>query len=145
MNLYLCNAALPVSLKLNSEEYLMRKKTIGFLFGLILLTGFATNARAGDKSIADIESNPTKYLNKTVSVAGVVRDADGVDIPLVGIRGGCYKIDDGTGSLWVCTDKGVPTKGAQVKVKGKIQNGAVVKGKNYGLVLIEDKRKYRGK
>lgn len=120
-------------------------KTIVFLIGLILAAGFVVNARAGDKSIADIEANPSKYQNKTVTINGIVRDADGLNIPIVGIRGGCYKVDDGTGSIWVCTDRDVPTKGAEVKVKGWIQNGATIKGRNYGLVIMEKKRKFRGR
>lgn len=121
----------------------MRKKIIVFLVGLILTGGLATTALAGDKSIADLESNPSKYQNKTVKIKGVVRDADGVNIPILGVSGGCYKIDDGTGSIWVCTDRGVPTKGAEIKVKGVLQTGAVIKGRNYGLMIVEKDRKFR--
>ena len=123
----------------------MKKKIFVLLIGLIFSIGLAGPARAGDKSIADIESNPQKYENKTIKVIGVVRDSDGVNIPILGIRGGCYKIDDGTGSLWVCTDKGVPTKGAELRVKGVLQSGATVNGRNYGLVLVEKERKFRKK
>ena len=122
----------------------MKKKVIVLVLGLILSTGLVTEARAG-KSIADLESNPTKYQNKTVKIIGIVRDADGVNIPLLGISGGCYKIDDGTGSIWVCSEKGVPTKGSEISVKGKLQNGAVINGRNYGLVIIEKERKFRKK
>ena len=113
--------------------------------GLILAAGLAVSASAKDKSIADIESNLSKYQNKTVKVVGIVRDADGVNIPILGISGGCYKIDDGTGSIWVCSERGVPTKGTEVRVKGKLQSGAVIKGRNYGLVIIEKDRKFRKK
>src|SRR4051812_5977707 len=122
----------------------MKKKTILLLIGIILSVGFGVDARSSRKSIADIEANPGKYQNKTVSITGIVRDADGVNIPIMGIRGGCYKIDDGTGSIWVCTEKGVPTKGAELTVKGKLQNGATIQGKNYGLVIMEKDRKFRG-
>ena len=119
----------------------MKKKAILLLMGLILSTGLAVEA-GSEKSIADIESNPSKYENKTVKIKGVVRDSDGVNIPIFGIRGGCYKIDDGTGSIWVCTEKGVPSKGAEISVKGKLQSGATIKGKNYGLMIIEKDRKF---
>ena len=132
-----------MSLRLNSEENLMKTRIIVFLIGLILSAGLVTVVSAGRKSIADIEANPSKYQNKTVTIVGVVRDADGVNIPIIGIRGGCYKVDDGTGSIWVCSDEGVPTKGAEVKVKGKVQTGATIKGKNYGLVIIEKDRKFQ--
>jgi hypothetical protein len=37
----------------------------------------------------------------------------------------------------------VPSKGAQLGVKGKIQSGFNYNGQNYGLVLIEDERKFK--
>jgi len=121
----------------------MKTRIIVFLIGLMVSAALVTVVSAGRKSIADIEANPSKYQNKTVTIVGVVRDADGVNIPIIGIRGGCYKVDDGTGSIWVCSDEGVPTKGAEVKVKGKVQTGATIKGKNYGLVIIEKDRKFQ--
>ena len=36
---------------------------------------------------------------------------------------GAYQVDDGTGKLWVVSDKGVPRKGARVGVRGKIRDG----------------------
>jgi hypothetical protein len=119
----------------------MKKKTIVFLVGLILSVGLLT-AASSRKSIADLERNPSKYQNKTVKIQGVVRDADGVNIPILGVRGGCYKLDDGTGSIWICSDRGVPTKGAELKVKGVLQNAAIINGKNYGLVIMEKDRDF---
>jgi hypothetical protein len=130
--------------KLNSEEMKMKKKAIVLITGLILLSGLVVFG-ASRKSIADIEANPSKYQNKTVKITGIVRDADGLNIPILGVRGGCYKLDDGTGSIWVCTDESVPTKGSEISVKGKLQNGATINGKNYGLVIMEKDRKFRGK
>jgi hypothetical protein len=123
----------------------MKRKSIVFLIGVLLSLSVVAGVSAKRRSIADIEANPSKYQNKTVTIVGIVRDADGINIPIIGISGGCYKIDDGTGSIWVCTEDGVPTKGAEVKVKGKLQTGAVYKGKNYGLVIIEKDRDYRKK
>jgi len=123
----------------------MKRNAIVVLIGLILSATLATVVGAKIRSIADLESNPTKYQNKTVTVTGIVRDSDGLNIPILGIRGGCYKLDDGTGSIWVCTDEGVPTKGAEVKVKGVLQSGATIKGKNYGLVIVEKSRKFSKK
>jgi len=123
----------------------MKMKTFVFLIGLIVSLSVVAGVSAKRRSIADLEANPSKYQNKTVTITGIVRDSDGLNIPLIGISGGCYKIDDGTGSIWVCTEDGVPTKGAELKVKGKLQTGAVYKGKNYGLVIIEKDRDYRKK
>jgi hypothetical protein len=119
----------------------MKKKIIVLLTGVMLFGSLAVFA-AKTRSIADLESNPGKYENKTVKVKGVVRDSSGVNIPILGVSGGCYKLDDGTGSIWICSEDGVPTKGAEITVKGKLQTGAVIRGKNYGLVIIEKDRKF---
>lgn len=121
----------------------MKKLIFVFLCGFLMSLGTATGVLAGDKSIADLESNPGKYENKTVKIKGIVRDSNGMNIPFIGIRGGCYKLDDGTGSIWICSEEGVPTRGAELKVKGTLQSGAVYRGKNYGLVIIEKSRKFR--
>ncbi len=123
----------------------MKKKTIVFWIGLLLTVGLLSAACPERKSIADIESNPSKYQNKDVVVAGVVRDAYGINVPLTNIRGGIYKVDDGTGSIWVYTEKSVPSKGTEVGVKGKLQNGLNYNGKNYGLGIYEEDRRFRGK
>lgn len=117
------------------------KKAI--LLSLVVLVGIFAAACPERVSIADIEANPSKYQNKEVAVAGVVQDSYGLNIPLTPVRGGAYKISDGTGSIWIVTENSVPAKGAQIGVKGKIQNGLNWKGKNYGLGLIEEDRKFR--
>jgi hypothetical protein len=96
------------------------------------------------KSIADIEANPGRYQDKEVAIAGVVRDSYGISIPGTRMGGGAYKIDDGTGSMWVIVaDGAVPQKGAQIGVKGTIGTGVNWKGKNYGLGMYEKDRRYR--
>lgn len=94
-------------------------------------------------SIADIEANPSRYQNKDVAIAGTVRDSYGISIPGTPIRGGAYKIDDGTGSIWVFTEDSVPSKGTQLGVKGRIGTGANWKGRNYGLGMYEKDRRFK--
>ncbi|MEO6654808.1 MAG: hypothetical protein ABIO36_01880 [Pyrinomonadaceae bacterium] len=95
------------------------------------------------KSIADIEANPGKYQDKEVAIAGRVVDSYGISIPGTRYGGGAYKIDDGTGSIWVLvTDGSVPSRGAEVGVKGKISSGVNWKGRNYGLGMYEKDRRY---
>ena len=113
------------------------------ILGLVVLTGMFVAACPERTSIADIESNPSRYQNKEVAIAGTVRDSYGINIPGTPLRGGAYKIDDGTGSIWILTEEGVPTKGAQVGVKGIIGNGINWHGRNYGLGLYEKDRRFR--
>jgi hypothetical protein len=95
-------------------------------------------------SIADIEANPGKYQNKEVAIAGTVRDSYGLSIPGTNIGGGAYKVDDGTGSIWVIVSEGtVPAKGTEMGVSGRVGTGINWKGRNYGLGMYEKDRKYK--
>lgn len=122
----------------------MKTQTKVILLSLIVLVGIFAAACPNRVSIADIEANPARYQDKEVAIAGVAETSYGVSIPIIrNAQGGIYKISDGTGSIWVITQRGVPTKGAQLGVKGKIQNGVSYNGKNYGLVLVEEDRRFR--
>ncbi len=116
-------------------------KTITILSLLLIVMAAAGCPKR--TSIADIESNPGRFQDKKVAIAGTVSNSYGVSIPFTRDAGGIYKIDDGTGSIWVITNRSVPGKNAQLGVTGKVQNGFVFNGKNYGLAIVEDKRKFK--
>ena len=95
------------------------------------------------KSIADLEADPGRYQDKDVVVAGTVKDSYGISIPGTRIGGGAYKIDDGSGSIWVIVAEGsVPSRGSQVGVKGRFSSGINWKGRNYGMGIFEKERRY---
>jgi len=94
-----------------------------FLSGLVVMIGLLGAGCPDRTRIRDIEANPSKYESKEVVIAGTVRDSWGVNIPGTEIHGGAYKIDDGTGSIWILTDDAVPTKGTQIGVKGIVGSG----------------------
>jgi hypothetical protein len=119
----------------------MKSITRLFLSGLVVMIGLLAVGCPDRTSIRDIEANPSRYQNKEVVVAGTVRDSYGVNIPGTKVRGGAYKIDDGTGSIWIVTEDAVPTKGTQIGVKGIIGSGVNWHGKNYGLGLYEKDRR----
>jgi hypothetical protein len=121
----------------------MKRQTKLTLSLLVIFTIAFTAACPKRVSIAEIEANPSRFQNKDVAVAGVVRDSYGLNIPGTPIRGGAYKIDDGTGSLWIFTDDIVPGRGAEVGVKGRVGSGVSWKGRSYGLGLYEKDRKFR--
>lgn len=121
----------------------MKKITKAILVGLVLAMGLLTMACPKRESIASIEANPSKFYNKEIGIAGTVRDGYGLNIPLTRISGGVYKVDDGTGSIWVVTQNSIPSKGTKIGVKGRIQNGVNYNGKNYGLGMIEEDRRTR--
>ena len=121
----------------------MKVSTLLLLIAVAGLTLFATGCPQ-QKSIAEINRNPARYQDKEVVVVGRVTDSYGVGIPGTNIGGGAYKIDDGTGSMWVLvTDGNVPSRGAEVGVKGRVGSGINWKGRNYGLGIYEEQRKYK--
>ncbi len=121
----------------------MKVSTLLLLIAVAGITLFATGCPQ-QKSIAEINRNPARYQDKEVIVVGRVTDSYGVGIPGTNIGGGAYKIDDGTGSMWVLvTDGNVPSRGAEIGVKGRVGSGVNWKGRNYGLGIYEEQRKYK--
>ena len=121
----------------------MKKLAKGLLISVVAIAAIFTAACPQQRSIAEIERNPGRYADKEVAIIGVVKDSYGLSVPGTPIRGGVYKIDDGTGSVWVVTEDTVPGKGAEIGIKGRVGNGVSWKGKNYGLGLYETGRKYK--
>lgn len=107
---------------------------------LVLLATFAACALRSPH-IGEIRSNPARYYNKTVAVEGVVTSSWG--IPLLPYR--LYKIEDGSGELTVVSNGGqVPTKGARVRVKGRVNEVATFGGNAIGLHLQQQSLKIKG-
>ena len=121
----------------------MKFSTLLLVIAVAGITLFATGCPE-QRSIADINRNPARYQDKEVVVVGRVTDSYGVGIPGTNIGGGAYKIDDGTGSMWVLvTDGNVPNRGAEIGVKGRVGSGVNWEGRNYGLGIYEEQRKYK--
>jgi hypothetical protein len=90
--------------------------------------------------IADLRHNPARYHNRTVHVEGVVTSSWGV--PLVPFR--LYKIEDGTGEVTVLSQgMRTPTRGARVRVTGRVSDVAVLGGRPLGLHLREERLNIR--
>ncbi|HEY0876328.1 MAG TPA: hypothetical protein VGD94_22840 [Vicinamibacterales bacterium] len=82
--------------------------------------------------VADLKYNPGRYYDKTVAIDGTVTSAWGV--PLMPFM--LYKVDDGTGEVTVLAQDGrPPTRGARVRVKGKVSELATFGGQSIGLHL----------
>lgn len=108
---------------------------------LVVVTAAFFAAACEKVTVSKLINDPSKYVNKEVGVIGTVSDSYGVSI--LGRGAGIYKVNDGTGNIWVVTQQGVPTEGARVGVKGRVQNGIVYNGRNYGLGMIESDRRIR--
>ena len=111
------------------------------ILALALAAGvFAAGCAARAANIAEVKFNPGRYVDRTVSVEGVVTESWG--IPMVPYK--LYKIDDGTGEITVvANDDRVPTTGARVRVKGEVQNVATFGGRALGLHLRQKDLDFR--
>jgi hypothetical protein len=93
-----------------------------------MLSGCALAVRS--PSVAELKYNPGRYHDRTVAINGVVTSSWG--LPLVPVK--LYKVDDGTGELTVIANNGrAPTKGARVRVKGRVSEVAAFGGQAVGL------------
>lgn len=116
----------------------MKFKTKAFLLSAVLAIGFLMTGCPERTNIGKIESNPSRYVGKESAVAGRVTNSFGL-----AVLGGVYKVDDGTGSIWVLTSRSVPSKNSSVGVKGRVQDGLSFGGRSYGLGMVEDERRIR--
>jgi len=101
---------------------------VGPLALVTLLSGCALALH--HPSIAELKYNPGRYQNRTVAIDGVVTSSWGV--PLMPFK--LYKVDDGTGEVTVLAQGGrIPTRGARVRVKGRVSDVATFGGQAIGL------------
>ena len=97
-----------------------------------------------ETTVARMLAEPERWRNKDVGLVGNV-------VQSVSVLGrGAYKLDDGTGTIWVVSTKGVPREGARVGVRGEVKDvvdlGTIVplpKEVGSGLVLLESEHRAR--
>ena len=106
------------------------------LVGLALAMGLvASGCAARAANIGEVKVNPGRYLDRSVSITGVVTES--WSIPLVPYK--LYKVDDGTGEITVLSnDERTPSKGARVRVRGKLSEVATLGGRSLGLHLKQE-------
>ena len=94
------------------------------------LAAFAAVALASacaPKTVNHVLADPARYAHQEISLSGLVVES-------VSVAGkGFYRLEDPTGRLWVFSARGVPRKGATVKVKGKVHDGFDISA--FGSVL----------
>lgn len=111
------------------------------LVALVFAIGVAASACAARAAnVADVKFNPGRYVDRTVSIEGVVTSS--WDIPMVPYK--VYTIDDGTGEIRVVSkDDRVPSKGARVRVRGEVKDIATLGGRSLGLHLEQKDLDFR--
>jgi hypothetical protein len=116
-----------------------RVATLAAVMGIALLL-----VACEQQTINQIKAEPDRYAKHEVAIVGKVVRSYSI------LGWGAYEVEDGTGKLWVVSEKGVPRTGARIVVKGKIKDGfnlgSVVKlpeAISSGMVLIESEHHAR--
>ena len=111
------------------------------LFVAVVFAGMAAACASG-ASVGQLKTNPGRYVDRNVTVNGTVTSSWG--IPLVPLK--MFQVDDGTGEILVVSDDNrIPSKGARVRVTGKVSEFAVLGGRSIGLHLRERDLDYVGR
>ena len=116
-------------------------RTKNFVLGLMVAAAAMSGACAsmGSRSISEVQANPGKFHDKTVTVEGVVTTSFG--IPLVPFK--IFRVSDGSSEMLVISDDNrIPGKNARVRVRGEVQEFALLGGRSFGLHLREKSIKY---
>lgn len=120
----------------------MLGRTKNLMLGLLVAAAALSGACAsvgGERSISEVQTNPGKFHDKTVTVEGVVTTSFG--IPLVPYK--VFRVSDGTAEMLVISDSArIPGKNARVRVRGEVQEFALLGGRSFGLHLREKSIKY---
>ncbi len=115
----------------------MKKLFVTLTLAAAVVTGAC--ASMGSRSISEVQTNPGKFADKTVTVEGVVTTSFG--IPLVPFK--VYRISDGTAEMLVISDNNrIPGKNARVRVRGEVEEVALIGGRSFGLHLREKSIKF---
>ena len=113
----------------------------------LLLAGALASAACASRTVNQVLADPSRYRDREVRLSGAVVESYSF------VSRGAYRIDDGTGQLWVVSDSGVPRRNARVTVTGKVREGFnlgslgnrinLPPGVGAGLVLQESSHKVK--
>ncbi|MGH9630127.1 MAG: hypothetical protein ACRD7E_17560 [Bryobacteraceae bacterium] len=112
----------------------MKRRNASLLF--VVLAALVLSA-CGSTKIGRILADPSRYQNRNVSVEGTVSQSVGAFVA------GVYQVEDDTGKIYVLSGSGVPSKGARVKVSGRVTPGVTVMGKSFGTTIRAREHKVR--
>lgn len=94
-------------------------------------------AGCGTTRINRVLGDPSRYRARDVRIEGTVTNVVGA------LSAGVYQVDDGTGKIYVLSGRGIPNKGARVRVTGNVQEGFNIMGRSFGTVIRERDHRVR--
>jgi hypothetical protein len=103
------------------------------LFGSLAIAALSCGCEK--TNISDILQNPVPFEGNPITIAGKVAESAPAAMP------SAYEVDDGTGQIWVVTEKIVlPPKGSQIAVTGLVISSSSQGPFNLPTILHETKR-----
>lgn len=108
----------------------MRRVLLIAILALTVLLSSCYSVRVGR-----ILSDPARYQGRMVHLNGVVTSSVGAFVA------GAYRVDDGTGTITVLSNGGVPRRGTRVSLDGRVQSGVSFFGQSYGTTIRERNRR----
>ena len=117
------------------EESIMRTHTARVVLAMMVAVSLSACATAlRNPRISELQNNPGRYQDRSVNIDGVVTTS--WSVPLAPFH--FYKVDDGSGEVTVLSQGSrTPGRGAKVRVKGKVEDFAMLGGRSVGLHLRE--------
>jgi hypothetical protein len=104
----------------------------------LLVSGCALTTR--HSTVQELKYNPGRFHDRKVAIDGIVTSS--WRVPLVPFR--LYKVDDGTGEVTVVSQgRQSPTRGAHVRVTGRVSEMATFGGSSVGLHIQETDLDFR--
>src|SRR5262245_15474691 len=104
----------------------------------LLVSGCGLTTR--HTTVQELKYNPGRYQNRTVSIDGVVTSSWGTRFLPVNM----YRVSDGTGEVTVLARNGrTPSRGAHVRVKGRVNEFGTFGGSSVGLHIEETDLDFR--
>jgi hypothetical protein len=104
------------------------------LMGLLVIGLFLAGCPS-EVTIGKILADPHHYQDKEIVVRANVVTGFG------GLGRGIYEIEDGTGRIFVISERGIPGRGARVRVHGRVVNAFTFAGQNFATAIREIRHK----
>ena len=104
----------------------------------VILSGCENNHT--DK-ISQILNDPARYANHDVTVAGEVTEVK--ELPLGISNLAAYRVNDGTGQLWVLSHAGAPVVGDKVGLKASVDRDKQLNFLGTSLLTVLDEHERR--
>lgn len=110
------------------------RRRLAMTLSVLALVAAASACAVRSPSIADLQYNPGRYYDRTVSIEGVVTSSWG--LPLMPYR--IYRVGDPTGEITVISNAArVPPRGARVRVSGRVNEFGSFGGRSVGMHMRE--------